>query len=227
VQLATAGPKGAATPWLTIVGVVPTVPRLTRLHEPPDAVVYISWRADPPATAVVLLRSTAGLAAAASTLRRHVAAIDPDLPVAGIESLDAAIVRARMGVRLVGTWFGVLALIALVVAGVGLAAVTAHGVAQRAQEIGIRMALGADHPDVVWLFVRRTLVSLAAGVVVGLGGALAIGQLLMMYIVRTSPRDPLTLVLVTLLLAAVAILASLAPARRASRVDPAVALRAD
>jgi ABC-type antimicrobial peptide transport system permease subunit len=147
--------------------------------------------------------------------------------VAGIESLDAAIVRARMGVRLVGTWFGVLALIALVVAGVGLAAVTAHGVAQRAQEIGIRMALGADHPDVVWLFVRRTLVSLAAGVVVGLGGALAIGQLLMMYIVRTSPRDPLTLVLVTLLLAAVAILASLAPARRASRVDPAVALRAD
>jgi putative ABC transport system permease protein len=227
VQLLPVDSLGSDTPWLTIVGVVPTVPRLTRLSEPPDAVVYMPWQIDPPANVVILLRASGGVGTAAAALRQAVAAIDPDLPVFGIESLDTAIDRTRMGVRMVGTWFGVLALIALVVAGVGLAAITAHGVVQRTQEIGIRVALGARRSDVLWLFLRRTLVLLTIGLSLGLMGALAIGQLLMGYIVRTSPRDPLTLAVVTASLATVALAASLLPVRRATRIDPALTLRAD
>ena len=168
-----------------------------------------------------------GLASAASRLRNDVRALDADLAVYGLETLDTAIARTRFGPRLFSTWLGILAVIALVVASVGLAAVTAHGVAQRRQEIGIRLALGADSRDVTWMFVRRTLRNLAFGLVLGLAGALAVGQLIQSSLPRTSPRDPLTLVVVTGLLSVVAALASLIPARRASRVDPTVALRAD
>ena len=129
--------------------------------------------------------------------------------------------------RLVGTWFGVLALVALMLASVGLYALTAHGVAQRMHEIGIRMALGAQAPQVVWLFLRRTIVQLAVGVTLGLAGALGVGQLLQVFLRDTSPRDPLTVAIVIGLLVVVAVVATLLPARRAARVDPMVALRTE
>jgi putative ABC transport system permease protein len=148
--------------------------------------------------------------------------------VYGLETLDTAIERTRMGTRLFGTWFGALAVIAMVVASVGLAAVTSHGVAQRKQEIGIRVALGADAHQVTWMFVRRTLRNLAVGLVLGLAGTLALGQLLPNLLTGGSPpRDPLTLAIVVVLLSTVAALAGLIPARRAARIDPTVALRAD
>lgn len=126
--------------------------------------------------------------------------------------------------RLVGTWFGILAVIALVVASVGLFALTAHAVAQRTQEIGVRLALGAHSVQVVWLFVRRTLLQLAIGLALG---ALSVGQLLHRYLGRTSPRDPITIAIVVGLLIGVAAIATLLPARRAARIDPAIALRTE
>jgi ABC-type antimicrobial peptide transport system permease subunit len=113
----------------------------------------------------------------------------------------------------------------LVLATVGLYAVTGHLVAQRTQEIGVRVALGADKGQVVWLFLRRTIVQLGVGVAIGMAGALAVGQLLQSLIAGTDPRDPLTLVLVTILLAGVAIVATLLPALQAVRIQPLVALR--
>jgi len=117
--------------------------------------------------------------------------------------------------------------VALVLATVGLYALTAHGVAQRAQEIGVRMALGAQADQVVWLFVRRTLLQLVVGLALGIAGALAVGKLLSTFLRDTNPRDPVTLALVSVLLVVVAMAASVWPARKASKVDPVVALRAD
>jgi ABC-type antimicrobial peptide transport system permease subunit len=126
----------------------------------------------------------------------------------------------------VGTWCGVIAIITLMVASVGLFALTAHGVAQRQQEIGVRIALGAQRGDVVWMFLRRTLLQLTAGLALGLGGALTVGQFIG-YLGTISPRDPITIALVSGLLVVVAMIATLLPARRAARVDPMSALRAD
>jgi macrolide transport system ATP-binding/permease protein len=113
----------------------------------------------------------------------------------------------------------------LIIASVGLYAVTAYGVTQRIGEIGIRMALGARVVDVVWLFVRRTVVQLAVGVAIGLGGAVLVGRLLQSFLVGTTASDPMTLVGVTALLVLVAMTACLLPSSRAGRVDPVVALR--
>jgi ABC-type antimicrobial peptide transport system permease subunit len=158
-------------------------------------------------------------------LRAEVHALDPDLPLFNVARLEDVIAMSRTPVRIIGTWFGAVAFIALVVAAVGLFALTAHGVVQRRQEIGVRLALGARADQVVWLFLRRTLLQLAVGVVLGVAGAIGIGQLLQFYLRQTSPRDPIALAVVILLLIAVAILATLLPARRAARIDPALTLR--
>jgi putative ABC transport system permease protein len=122
-------------------------------------------------------------------------------------------------------WFGMLAAIALVLASVGLYALTAHSVASRTQEIGVRMALGAQAAEVVWLFLRRSIVQLAVGLTLGLGGALATGQVLQSMLRGTDPRDGPTLAVVCTVLIVVSIVACLIPARRAARLDPVIALR--
>jgi ABC-type antimicrobial peptide transport system permease subunit len=197
-----------------------------------EAVAYLPMRADPAQLRAVsiIVRSAdrnAGKAAAAVTLREHVSAIDTDLPVFAIQTLDEAAALARGPSRIVASWLIAIALVALILATVGLYALTAHGVAQRAQEIGVRMALGAQSDQVVWLFVRRTLLQLVVGLSLGIAGALAVGKLLTTFLRDTNPRDPVTLALVSVLLVVVAMVASVWPARKAAKVDPVVALRAD
>ena len=118
----------------------------------------------------------------------------------------------------------VFAVIALVLSSVGLYAVMAYSVTQRTQEIGVRMAVGAQRWQVSWLILERGLVQLAAGLAIGLAGALALGRLLRGGIM---PADPATFAAIALLLTLVSVAACLLPARRATRVDPVVALRAD
>jgi putative ABC transport system permease protein len=117
--------------------------------------------------------------------------------------------------------------IALLLAAIGLYAVTAYSVVQRTQEIGIRMALGAIPRSMLWLVLRRALVQLAIGVPVGLAGAYAVGRALESLLVETKAGDLATLVATVTLLVAVAVLACLWPARRAARLDPMVALRSE
>jgi putative ABC transport system permease protein len=121
--------------------------------------------------------------------------------------------------------FGVFAGIALVLSAVGLYAVTAYSVTQRTSELGVRMALGARPPQVMWLVMRRSLLQLAVGLPLGIAGAFGVGRLLQTILAQTSARDPLTIGGIATLMIAVSIAACLWPARRATRLDPLKALR--
>ena len=110
-------------------------------------------------------------------LREEVRAIDPDLPLFGIRTMDAALEQARWMFQVFGSMFTIFALIALTLSAVGLYAVTAYAVSQRTQEIGLRMALGAQRDQVAWLFLRRSFIQLAIGLTLGVAGAFGVGAL--------------------------------------------------
>jgi hypothetical protein len=209
----------------SIVGIAPTVPQNLGMREGALPVVFAPLSPATPAALSLIVRSRSDMASSVSQLREEVRAIDSGLPVYYAQTLDAAFAEARYGIRIIGGWFTALAVIAVALAAIGLFGITRHAVAQRTQEIGVRIALGARSGEVVWLFLRRTLVQLALGTAIGLAGALAVGQLLRNFIGRTDPRDPPTLTCVTLLIVVVAIGATLLPARRATRIDPIAALR--
>jgi putative ABC transport system permease protein len=213
----------------SVVGVAQTLPQSAPAGLSPEAVVYVPFRAEPgPMRFItVLARGRSGPAATLTLVREDVRALDPDLPLFAAQSMDEVVARTRYPTRLIGSLFGLLAITALVLASVGLFALTAHGVAQRTHEIGIRMALGARAAQVAWLFLRRTLMQLSIGLTLGLAGALAIGRLLGNFLGKVSPRDPLTLGSVVGLLVVVSLVAAFLPARRAARLDPRMALRHD
>ena len=208
------------------MGIAPTVPQIA-FSQSPEPVVYVSLRGEPAPHrfASIIARAEGDRGSVVSSLREAVRKVDPDLPGYYVQTMDEVLARSRFLQSVFSAMFALLAGIALLLATVGLYAVTAHGVTQRTQEIGIRVALGAQSPQVVWLFVRRTFVQLVIGLVVGLAGAIIVGRLLEQLLVRTAPTDPLTFSVVSMLLIVVATAASVWPARRAARVDPVVALR--
>ena len=158
-------------------------------------------------------------------VRREVQALDRDQPVFTIQTVEQLLSAERWPLRVFGSLFAVFAVIALVLSALGLYAVMAYSVTERTQEIGVRMAVGAQPRHVWWLILRRGLLQLAIGVPLGLAGALALGVVLQRMLVDMTPGDPFTFAGITVLLAVVAIAACLLPARRAARVDPMVALR--
>ena len=133
----------------------------------------------------------------------------------------------RVGLRVFGTMFAVFAVVALLLATVGLYAVTAYAAAQRTREIGVRVALGARASHIWWLVTRSAALQLALGLSIGMAGATGIGRLLESVLIGTSAIDPMTLLAVAGLLVVVALSACLLPARRAMRLDPAVVLRSE
>jgi putative ABC transport system permease protein len=219
--------QGAPAPWFTIVGVAQTLPQSQPAELSPEAVVYVPFRAEPAPMrfVTVLARGRSGPAATLALVREDVLALDPDLPLFAAQSMNDVVAHTRYAGRTIGSLFGLLALNALVLVSVGLFALTAHGVAQRTHEIGIRMALGARAAQVAWLFLRRTLVHLSIGLTLGLAGALAVGRLLGNFLGKVSSRDPLTLGSVVGLLVVVSLVAAFLPAYRAARLDPVAALR--
>jgi putative ABC transport system permease protein len=223
-----AAPAADAASWLTIVGIAPgmATPRPVREASP---IVYVALRdeAEPGPSVTILARGDHGAATSVASLRERLRALDPDLPLYAVETLEGLSAQARTPQRLLGRWFGIIAVIALVLATVGVWSVTAQGVAARTREVGVRIALGARTSHIIWLFVRHTSALLAGGLVIGLGGSLLAGPLLRAFLVQTDARDPLTLTIVASLLALVALAAAVLPARRASTLDPIAVLRRD
>jgi predicted permease len=210
----------------TVVGVAPTI-RQRGQERDPDPVVYITHAQNALMAMGVnlLVRARTDPVAVTSLLRQEVAAMDPDVPVTNIRTMDEILARNRWPQRTFGTMFLVFAVIAIVLAAVGLYSVTAYSVAQRTQEIGIRMCLGAERQQVWWLVLRRGLVQLIIGLVLGLAGAFGAGRLLESWLIGTEPADPVTLVAITVVLISVSTAACFWPARRATQLDPVRAIR--
>jgi len=210
---------------VTIVGVVPTV-RQRNFQEPdPDPVAYVPYRADPQRFVFLVVRGQGEPAALTAIVREQMRAIEPDLPLFGILTLDQMLANMRFSFRVFGSMFAIFAVIALVLSAVGLYAVTAYSVAQRTQEIGVRMALGAQSQQVMWLVLQRSFLQLAVGLPIGIAGAFAVGRLMQSVLAQTSGRDPLTIAAIATAMSLVSLAACFWPARRATRLDPVAALR--
>jgi putative ABC transport system permease protein len=224
MQASGASPSG---PWRTIVGVVPTL----RHDSPPGtaapAVIYIPHRQDAHPAVLVVVRSALEPGAVMRAAQREIQAIDRDQPVFMVQTIEQMLARTHSSFGLFASLFVVFGVAGLVLSAIGLYAVMAHSVTQRTQEIGVRMALGADAAQVSWLVLRRGLVQLAAGLAIGLATALALTRVLRALIVQVTPTDPATFAAVTLLLALVATAACLIPALHATRIDPLIALRSE
>ena len=173
----------------------------------------------------LLVRGETGMECLGASIRREVQAVDPNLPVFDITTFQQqfreGFVLQRLGAATVGA-FGALA---LALAAVGLLGLVSFSVGQRTHEIGVRMALGAQRQDVITLVLREGLALAAAGVAIGLAGTLGLTRFLTSLLYGVKPSDPLTITLAMLTLAGVVLLACYIPARRASKVDPTVALR--
>jgi predicted permease len=209
----------------TVVGVVPTV-RQRNFQEPdPDPVAYVPYRTDPQRYVFLVVRGQGEPAALTALVREQMRTIEPDLPLFSILTLDQMLAQMRFSFRVFGSMFGIFAVIALVLSAVGLYAVTAYAVSQRTAEIGVRMALGAQSSQVLWLMLRQALWQLAIGLPIGVAGAFGVGKLLQSVLAQTSGYDPLTVAGIAVLMMIVSIAACFWPARRATRLDPVAALR--
>ena len=212
-------------PWLTIVGVGPTIRQGSPQSTDPDAVVYQPYRLQSPGSMNIIARSQVAPTSLTPLIREAVQAVDSDLPVFNVQTMDELLAQNRWPYRVFGTMFALFAFIALVLSAVGIYAVTSYSVTQRTQEIGVRMALGARPSEVSWLILRRGLVQLGIGLAIGLSLALFAGIPLRAILVQVPPRDPVTFATIISVLVIMTLAACLIPARRATRLDPLTALR--
>ena len=214
--------------WLTVVGVVDDI-RQQQLTDKPSPAIYQPY-AQVNNTFFLghmtyVLRTGANPAALAPSIRAILRQIDPDQPLQSVETMSDVIAGATASQRFLAQVIGAFSLMAVLLAAIGLYGVLASSVAERTREIGIRMAMGADSADVVSMVLRRTLLLTAMGVALGAAGALAVTRALKGFLFEVTPTDPLTFGLVATFLLMIALVAALAPARRAYTVDPLIALR--
>jgi putative ABC transport system permease protein len=214
-----------ATPH-EIVGVVGDV-RQESLDATPVAAFYLSANQRTVATMSVVVRTQPAPLGLGGELRSRVRAIDPDQPVASLRTMEQVAESSLGDRRLTLLLLGAFAGLAFVLAGTGIYGAMAYSVSQRASEIGVRIALGARAQDVRVMVIRQGMRLAAVGVGIGLAAALGLTRVIARLLFGVSATDPLTFAAVALLLGGVALMASLVPARRASRIDPLAALRSE
>jgi putative ABC transport system permease protein len=218
------GHPGKDEKWITIVGVVADT-KLYGLDNPARLEVYSPYRQRPSADMNLLVRSAVDSASLTSAIRAAVASIDKDQPIFDVHTMQQSVDDSISTRRLTLVLLGIFSALALILAAIGIYGVMAYTVALRTQEIGIRMALGAQQKDVLRLVLGQGARIALFGVAIGLAAAAALARLLSSLLFSVSSSDPVTFAGVAVLLVAVALLACYIPARRAMRVDPIIALR--
>jgi len=209
-----------------IVGIIADV-RYGTMDAPPGPDVFIPFAQSPRNSMVLYLRTTSDPRALAVAVRAEVRALDRNLPVYDLKTMIERISDATSSARFSAVLLGIFAAIALVLSAIGIYGVMSYAVSQRTHEIGIRIALGAEPRDVLALVVRRGLGLTVAGLVLGVAAALASTRVLTTLLYEVRPSDPPTYIVIAGILGLVAFFASYVPARRATRVDPLVALRSE
>jgi putative ABC transport system permease protein len=221
-----AGPVQSANPWLTIVGIVGDV-KSDSLDAPGAAHIYLPLFQSPPYNAVVYLRTVGDPGSLGESIRHEVQAVDPNIPIYAVRSMEEVVARSMAERRFALQILAFFAIVALLLAAIGIYGVMAYTFSRRTHEIGIRMALGAQRKDIMRLAVGEGMTLVAIGLGVGIVGALLLSRYLRFMLYSVKPTDPLTFLAIAALLAFVALLACLVPAQRATQVDPLVALRED
>ncbi len=212
--------------WRTIVGVVRDT-RTDGLAEDPRGTLYLPRAQEEMRGGWVIVRSARPAEQMTAQLRRALAEVDPDVPLERVQTMDAALAVEMQGPKFSMLLLTIFAAVALALASVGIYGVISYNVTQRTGEIGVRVALGAQRRDVVALVVGQAMAMAAAGVAIGVLLALWGGKSLSAMLFGVGSRDPLVLGAASVFLLAVAFAAALAPALRAMRIDPTIAMRAD
>ena len=223
-RVSTATATGQQMQWQTIVGVVGNVRHLG-LDTEPRPELYYHTNTSPPFGPVLVIRSKSDPKALISMVRAKVRELDGDVPISNVNTMAQLVAQSvaqrRFGMFLLASFAG----LALLLAAIGIYGVISYSVAQRTQEIGVRMALGARTTDVLKLIMKNGLVLACVGLAIGLAGAFLLTRLMARLLFEVGPTDALTFASVSVGILLVAILACYLPARRATKVDPLVALR--
>jgi putative ABC transport system permease protein len=236
-------PEGAAfgsrirfdNTWFTIAGIVEDVQQYSPEHGARGGTIYALNEQLPLETQgkdmgrlmVLVIRSAGEPAPLIAAVRRAVAEMDRDQPVADVSTMEQLVWRTLAARRLNTLLLGLFAGLAIVLAGVGVFGVTSYAVTRRTKEIGIRVALGATPTSVLVMVARETLFLAVTGAVIGIGGTAAASRLLARFLYGVRPAEPVIVTVVAIVLIAIVVASGMLPARRAMRVDPMVALRED
>lgn len=215
---------GRSGPVFTVVGVTADM-RNTSLADPPDLEYYLPYSMSPPSAMALVIRTTLDPLRLASSLRAAVRELDKDLPVSDLGTLEANIARSTGARRFSVTLLAGFALLALLLASVGIYGVVSYSVARRRHEIGVRMALGAARSRIASMVVGNAVLLGGAGVAIGIMGSFGLTRLIRTMLYGVSATDPLVFAAAAVFLLGISALAAYIPARRAAAVDPLIALR--
>jgi putative ABC transport system permease protein len=218
------GKLDSNNPWLSIAGVVGNV-RHHWIDREPRPTIYRPYFQAPRYSMSILARTKTDPLNIVSAVRSQIANVDPDQPISNIKTMEKSIADRMSGVRLAANMMAFFGLVALILAAVGVYGVMSYSVNQRTHEIGIRIALGAQPRDVVKLVINQTFKLALAGMAIGLPIAFILSKIMSSALVGVIALDLSTFVGITIILSAVALLSGYIPARKATRVDPMVALR--
>jgi putative ABC transport system permease protein len=219
------GPEDEDSPWMTIVGIVGDIHHYG-LSSDVSSEMYMPLAQRPQAEMTLVVRSaSANPISLLPVIRREVEAIDKDQPVYGVKTMEHLLSDSVASERLSVTLLGLFAALAFLLACVGIYGVISYSVTQRTHEIGVRIALGASTSDILKLVVGQGMKMVVVGLALGLIASFALTRVMASLLFQVSATDPATFILVSLMLAGVAFFASFIPARRATRVDPMIALR--
>ncbi|HXY23212.1 MAG TPA: ABC transporter permease [Candidatus Acidoferrum sp.] len=218
------GKMGSDRPWMTIVGIVADV-HYSWISKEDVPTIYGPFRQAPPYYTTILLRTPGDPLQLISSAREQIASVDPELPLYNIKPMDRVITESIVGIAYVAAMMAVLGGIALALASVGVFGLMSYSVSERAHEIGVRMSLGAQTKDVLWMVLRSGMTLTAIGLLIGLPIAFALARALSTLLFGVEAADPFSFIGLPLLLAGIAALACYLPARRAARLDPLKTLR--